>query len=181
MQIIPLEIPDVIYIVPDVYRDHRGYFFESYHAEKLRSAGITLPFVQDNQSRSEKGTLRGLHYQLKPAEQGKLVRVLSGKIWDVAVDIRKGSPTFGKWVAKYLSSEHFDMLYIPPGFAHGFYVLSDTAEVFYKCTELYTPQLDRGIAWNDPAIGIDWPLESDTPKLSSKDMNASLLANAEII
>jgi dTDP-4-dehydrorhamnose 3,5-epimerase len=166
MRLAPAEIPGVVIIEPDVYRDPRGFFLEAYHAEKYREAGIPGPFVQDNHSRSLKGTLRGLHLQIK-RPQGKLVRVIQGEIFDVAVDVRRGSPTFGKWTGVTLSAENFRQCYLPPGFAHGFVVISEVAEVEYKCTELYDPGSELGIAWNDPAIGIKWPVSD--PLLSDRD------------
>lgn len=162
-----LEIPEVILIEPKVFSDERGFFMETYKYSNFAAFGIKERFVQDNHSRSVKGVLRGLHYQRPPKAQGKLVRVLVGEIFDVAVDIRKGSPTYGKWVGVMLSAENRWMLYIPPGFAHGFCVLSEEAEVTYKVTEEYSPEHDAGIIWNDPEIGIDWPVEQ--PILSAKD------------
>jgi dTDP-4-dehydrorhamnose 3,5-epimerase len=156
----------VVLVEPDVFTDPRGYFLETYHAGRYAEGGIIGPFVQDNFSHSARGTLRGLHYQLKRA-QGKLVMALEGRIFDVAVDIRRGSPTFGRWVGLELSGENKRQLYIPPGFAHGFCVLSDTADVLYKCTDIYSPKDERGIIWNDPALAIAWPVSS--PLLSDKD------------
>ena len=174
MKFIPTQIPDVLIVEPDVFRDDRGYFFESYHAEKYAAGGIDQPFVQDNQSHSIRGTLRGLHAQrLQP--QGKLVRALSGEIFDVAVDIRPSSPTFGRWVGAILSAENRHQLWVPTGFAHGFAVLSETADVLYKCTTLYRRDDEIGIRWNDPEIGIDWKLPS-APLLSPKDAEAPSLA-----
>jgi dTDP-4-dehydrorhamnose 3,5-epimerase len=166
MRLAPADIPGIVIIDPDVYRDERGFFLETYHAEKYHAAGIPGPFVQDNHSRSLKGTLRGLHLQIK-RPQGKLVRVIQGEIFDVAVDVRRGSPTFGKWTGVTLSAENFRQCYLPPGFAHGFVVISEVAEVEYKCTELYDPGSELGIAWNDPAIGIKWPVSD--PLLSDRD------------
>ena len=162
-----LEIPEVILIEPRVFQDERGFFKETYKYSEFAAFGITERFVQDNHSRSVKGVLRGLHYQNPPKAQGKLVRVIVGGIFDVAVDIRVGSPTYGKWVGVKLSAENKRMLYIPPGFAHGFCVLSDVAEVVYKVTEEYAPECEAGIIWNDPEIGIAWPIER--PILSPKD------------
>ena len=174
MKFIPTQIPDVMIVEPDIFRDDRGHFFEAYHAEKYAEGGIDQPFVQDNQSHSIRGTLRGLHAQrLQP--QGKLVRALSGEIFDVAVDIRPSSPTFGRWVGAILSGENRHQLWVPTGFAHGFVVLSDTADVLYKCTTLYRRDDEIGILWNDPEIGIDWPLLSP-PLLSPKDAAAPRLA-----
>jgi dTDP-4-dehydrorhamnose 3,5-epimerase len=174
MKFTPTEIPDVILIEPDVFPDDRGYFFESYHSEKYAEGGIGEPFVQDNQSHSIRGTLRGLHAQrLQP--QGKLVRTLSGEIFDVAVDIRPSSPTFGRWVGAILSGRNRHQLWVPPGFAHGFAVLSDRADVLYKCTTLYRKDDEICILWSDPEIGIDWKLPSG-PLLSSRDAEAPRLS-----
>ncbi len=169
-----LEIPDVILVVPDVHRDDRGFFLETWHSHKYAEAGIDAEFVQDNQSRSGRDTLRGLHAQLEHP-QGKLLRVVDGEVFDVAVDIRPESPTFGRWVAATLSAENFQQLWIPPGCAHGFCVLSEHADVEYKCSgSVYRPGDEIAIRWNDPAIGIDWPCEN--PKLSPRDAEAPLLA-----
>jgi len=168
-----LAIPDVILIEPMVFPDERGFFMESYKYSEFSAFGIKERFVQDNHSRSTKGVLRGLHYQKHPKAQGKLVRVVVGEIFDVGVDIRKGSPTYGKWVGERLSVENKWMLYIPPGFAHGFCVLSEEAEVLYKTTEEYAPEYDAGIIWNDPEIGIEWPIEH--PILSPKDAALPML------
>jgi len=156
MKITPTRIPDVLLVEPDVFGDERGFFMETYHAEKYAEQGIDAVFVQDNHSRSTRGVLRGLHYQLEKP-QGKLVRVVTGTVFDVAVDIRKGSPTFGRWVGVELSDSNHRQLYIPPGFAHGFCVTSDTADFEYKCSGYYAPETEHGIQWNDPDIGIDWP------------------------
>jgi dTDP-4-dehydrorhamnose 3,5-epimerase len=156
MKVTATEIPGVVVIEPDVFRDPRGFFMETFHAGKFRSQGLPEIFVQDNQSRSSRGVLRGLHYQLQHP-QGKLVRVLNGEVFDVAVDIRRGSPFFGRWAGLLLSDKNMKQIYIPPGFAHGFCVLSEQADVVYKCTDLYAPGDEYGIAWNDPAIGIEWP------------------------
>ena len=153
MKTIPTTIPDVILIEPTVFQDERGFFLESYHKKHFLEFGIAVDFVQDNHSKSRLGTLRGLHYQIQQA-QGKLMRVISGEIFDVAVDIRRHSPTFGKWIGDTLSADNKKMLYIPPGFAHGFYVISSEAEVVYKTTDYYAPQWERTITWNDPMIGI---------------------------
>ncbi|MFC1866753.1 dTDP-4-dehydrorhamnose 3,5-epimerase [Thermodesulfobacteriota bacterium] len=171
------EIPQIIIIRPEVFEDDRGYFLEMYHKEKFEEAGIKERFVQDNRARSKNGTLRGLHYQIKKP-QGKLIWALSGEIFDVAVDIRKDSPTFGKWTGIVLSGENKIGLYIPPDFAHGYCVLSDDAEVLYKCTALYAPQYERCIRWDDPEIAIDWPVKD--PVLSEKDKNAPFLREAEL-
>ena len=157
MKFTPLAIPDVILIEPKVFEDKRGFFFEFYHAELFRKNGIGVAFVQDNYSRSSKGTLRGLHFQIDPKAQDKLVRVTRGEVFDVAVDIRKGSKTFGKFVSTTLSAENKKMLFIPKGFAHGFCVLTDGAEFLYKVSHFYSPEHERGIQWNDPTIGIPWP------------------------
>src|SRR4051812_30511223 len=157
MRVVPTDIPDVLIVEPAVHADGRGFFLESYHAERYRAHGIDGPFVQDNHSRSVAGTLRGLHLQLS-RPQGKLVRVIEGEIFDVAVDVRRGSPTFGRFVAVTLTADNFKQCYVPRGFAHGFCVISPTAQVEYKCTELYDAASEIGIAWNDPAIGIPWPV-----------------------
>ena len=161
-----LAIPGILLIEPRVFHDPRGFFMETYHRQKYAEAGMPGPFVQDNCSRSLNGVLRGLHYQLKKP-QAKLVAVLRGRIFDVAVDIRRGSPTFGKWVSQVLAGEDRRQLYVPAGFAHGFCVLSEEADVLYKCTDLYHPEDDHGVLWCDPGIGIDWPLVN--PVLSAKD------------
>jgi dTDP-4-dehydrorhamnose 3,5-epimerase len=160
------ELPGVVLCVPEVFRDARGFFMETYHAARYMEGGVRAVFVQDNRSRSSKGVLRGLHFQLhKP--QAKLVSCVRGEIWDVAVDIRRGSPTFGKWSAAVLSEENHRQLFIPGGFAHGFCVLSDVAEIQYKCSEFYDPRDDRGVRWNDPALAVAWPVAD--PVLSVKD------------
>jgi dTDP-4-dehydrorhamnose 3,5-epimerase len=166
MKVIPTEIRDILIIEPTVYEDERGFFLESYNQKKFKIKGIDVQFVQDNHSKSVKNTLRGLHYQINPG-QGKLVRVISGEVFDVAVDIRFGSPTFGHWVGYHLTSENKKQIYIPVGFAHGFCVLSNSAEVEYKCTDFYSAENERGIKWDDPDIGIEWPIKD--PILSSKD------------
>lgn len=173
MQFIRTDIDGLVIIEPDVHRDARGFFLETYHAEKYRDGGIDAVFVQDNQSRSVKNTLRGLHGQLRHP-QGKLIRVIEGEIYDVAVDLRRNSPTFGHHVAATLSADNFRQLYIPPGFAHGFCVLSDVAEIEYKCTDFYRPDDEFTIAWNDPEIAVPWPVSA--PLLSERDRNAPLLA-----
>jgi dTDP-4-dehydrorhamnose 3,5-epimerase len=168
MKVTPLSIPDVLLIEPQVFLDDRGFFFESFNQNKFEEAiGKKINFVQDNHSKSMKGVLRGLHYQLPPMAQGKLVRVIQGEIFDVAVDIRKSSPTFGKWVGEILSSENKKQLWIPEGFAHGFLTISDTAEFLYKTTDFYSKEHEEVIRWNDKTIGINWPTEK--PSLSSKD------------
>lgn len=166
MRFVATEIPGVVLIEPDVHADARGFFLETFHAEKYRAGGVPGPFVQDNHSKSVRGTLRGLHLQ-RTKLQGKLVRVIEGEIYDVAVDVRRGSPTFGRWVGARLSAANFHQWYVPAGFAHGFCVLSDTAQVEYKCTALYDRPDEIGIAWNDPALTIRWPI--DNPLLSDRD------------
>jgi dTDP-4-dehydrorhamnose 3,5-epimerase len=173
VRVVPAEIPEVLLVQPDVHADGRGFFLETYHADRYRAHGINGPFVQDNHSRSAIGTLRGLHLQLE-RPQGKLVRVIEGEIYDVAVDVRRGSPTFGRFVAVALTAENFRQCYVPPGFAHGFCVVSPTAQVEYKCTDLYDPASEIGIAWNDPAIGIPWPVRE--PILSARDSRHPMLA-----
>ncbi len=168
MKVTPTAIPDVLIIEPKVFGDERGFFFESFNQKAFNEAtGLDVNFVQDNHSRSAKGVLRGLHYQVQQP-QGKLVRVARGAVFDVAVDIRQGSATFGKWVGVELSEENHKQLWVPPGFAHGFLVLSDSADFLYKTTDYYAPQHERCLAWNDPDIGIEWALVGD-PSLSSKD------------
>lgn len=167
MQFTPLELEEVILITPNVYPDSRGFFLETYRSGLFKTNGIPLDFVQDNYSCSVENTLRGLHYQIYPEEQGKLVRCSLGRIFDVAVDIRPHSPTYGKWVAATLDDQTHRMLYIPPGFAHGFVALSPLAHVHYKATREYAPNCERGIRWDDPDIGIPWPI--DSPLLSEKD------------
>ncbi|NHC08148.1 dTDP-4-dehydrorhamnose 3,5-epimerase [Azonexus fungiphilus] len=169
MKVTPTAIPDVLVIEPKVFGDDRGFFFESFNARAFSEAtGIDVEFVQDNHSRSAKGVLRGLHYQIPPQAQGKFVRVVQGDVFDVAVDIRKDSPTFGKWVGERLSAENKKQLWIPPGFAHGFLTLSEHADFLYKTTNYYSPVCERCIRWNDPVLQIDWPLTS-LPQLSAKD------------
>lgn len=180
MQFTHLDIPDVILIEPTVFEDQRGFFLESYHKERFSAAGLGADFVQDNHSGSKQGSLRGLHYQIRQP-QGKLVRVIAGEAYDLAVDLRRSSVTFGHWVGVHLSADRKNQLWIPPGFAHGFYVLSPWAEVLYKATEYYAPQWERSLLWNDPAIGIEWPLRSgEEPLLSAKDSNGVPLARAEV-
>ena len=169
MNVSPTSIPDVRLIEPIVRTDARGFFLETWHAARYAEAGIDLPFLQDNHSRSVRGTLRGLHYQIEQA-QGKLVQVVTGSAFDVAVDLRRGSPTFARWVGVELSEENHRQLWIPPGFAHGFYVLSAQADVIYKCTAPYAAEHERTLRWDDPAIGIAWPFaDRDPPLLSPKD------------
>jgi dTDP-4-dehydrorhamnose 3,5-epimerase len=180
MKTIPTEIPDVVIVEPQVFYDARGFFMETYHARKLAELGIIAPFVQDNHSRSQCGTLRGLHYQLRQA-QGKLVRVTYGEIFDVAVDLRRRSPTFGRWTGAILSADNKLQLWIPPGFAHGFYTLSETADLIYKVTDYYAPEWDRTLLWSDPQINIAWPLIDDQlPVLSAKDAQGKLFSQAEV-
>ena len=172
---IPTSIEGVVIIEPTVFGDHRGYFMESYHKAEFTAAGITAEFVQDNQSKSKKGVLRGLHFQTEHT-QGKLVRVVEGEVFDVAVDLREGSPTFGKWEGVILTAENKKQFYIPEGFAHGFLVLSDEATFQYKCTDYYDPEHEGGIAWNDPDVGITWPIEHiDEVVLSDKDQDRQTL------
>lgn len=173
-----LAIPEVILVEPHRFGDSRGFFMETYQYETFVANGVVPRFVQDNYSRSAKGVLRGLHYQKEPFAQGKLLLVVVGEIFDVAVDIRRGSPTFGNWVGELLSAENGRMLYVPPGFAHGFCVLSETADLTYKATNYYKPENEGGIIWNDPQIGIEWPVS--TPSLSAKDVKLPLLAEADI-
>lgn len=181
MKATPTAIPDVMVIEPKVFGDARGFFYESFNQQAFNAAtGTNLEFVQDNHSRSSKGVLRGLHYQLPPHAQGKLVRVVRGAVWDVAVDIRKDSPTFGQWVAETLTEDSHKQFWIPPGFAHGFVVLSDTADFLYKTTNYYAPQSDRGIAWNDPGLGIQWPDLGMEFVLSDKDQKQSAFKDAEV-
>jgi dTDP-4-dehydrorhamnose 3,5-epimerase len=178
MKVDRTELPEVLLIEPRMHGDSRGFFYESFQAIRYAEAGVTGPFVQDNVSRSVRGTLRGLHFQ-EPRGQGKLVQVLRGTVWDVAVDVRRGSPRFGRWIGVELSEAAPRQLWIPPGFAHGFCVLSESADFFYKCTELYAPECERSIAWDDPAIGIEWPV--DAPLLSPKDRAAPRLADAPVL
>lgn len=166
MRVISTALPGVVVIEPDIHTDGRGFFLETYHAERYHEHGIDGPFVQDNHSRSIAGALRGLHLQIR-RPQGKLIHVIEGEIFDVAVDVRRGSPAFGRWVGVTLSAENFTQCYVPPGFAHGFCVVSPIAQVEYKCTDLYDPSSEIGIAWNDPALGITWPVER--PILSARD------------
>ncbi|QDL39145.1 dTDP-4-dehydrorhamnose 3,5-epimerase [Rhodoferax sediminis] len=178
MNIIPTAIPDVLIIEPKVFGDARGFFFESFNQQAFNQAtGLDVHFVQDNHSRSAKGVLRGLHYQIQQP-QGKLVRVVRGAVFDVAVDIRKGSPTFGKWLGVELTEDNHRQMWVPPGFAHGFVVLSDSADFLYKTTDYYAPQHERCIAWNDPNIGIQWPVVTE-PSLSAKDQQGRALHDAE--
>lgn len=173
MKVIQTVIPGLLILEPRVFGDDRGFFFESFNRKVFREAtGIDAEFVQDNHSRSEKNVLRGLHYQVAPRAQGKLVRVVHGAVFDVAVDIRKDSPTFGRWVGETLSAENKKQVWIPTGFAHGFLTLTDSAEFLYKTTDYYSPDLERCIAWDDPKIGIKWPLTTTDPIISQKDRQA---------
>jgi dTDP-4-dehydrorhamnose 3,5-epimerase len=179
MEFKPTILPEVILISPVVYGDERGFFMETYREVEFSAAGIPGNFVQDNHSGSVQGTLRGLHYQIKQS-QGKLVQVVSGEVFDVAVDLRKSSPTFGRWAGELLSAGNKRQLWIPPGFAHGFYVLSDWANVIYKVTDYYAPEWDRTLLWNDPEIGIDWPLiDWGEVNISTKDAKGLRLRDAE--
>jgi dTDP-4-dehydrorhamnose 3,5-epimerase len=178
MQVVTTELPGVLLLEPKVFADDRGFFFESYNRRAFHKAtGVDVEFVQDNHSSSKKNVLRGLHYQLRQA-QGKLVRVISGEVWDVAVDLRRASPTFGRWAGFTLSAQSKRMAWIPPGFAHGFVVVSDAAEVLYKATDYYAPEHERTLLWSDPALGIRWPLAA-APVLTDKDRRGVPLASAE--
>jgi len=180
LKVVNTKISDVKIIEPAVFGDARGYFMETWSSQKFQQQGLDIDFVQDNHSRSPQGILRGLHYQMKNT-QGKLVRVVTGKVFDVAVDIRKSSTTFGQWVGVELSDENHRMLWVPPGFAHGFYVMSEQADFLYKCTDIYAPQHERCIQWDDAEIGIDWPLiDGQPPTLSDKDQQGSSLSDAEV-
>ena len=179
MKVTPTQIPDVLIIEPKVFGDERGFFFESFNLKAFREAtGLDVDFVQDNHSRSQRGVLRGLHYQLRQA-QGKLVRVVSGRVFDVAVDLRRSSPTFGRWEGVELSEDNHRQVWVPAGFAHGFVVLSETADFLYKTTDYYAPEHERCLAWDDPSVGVDWPLEGIEPLLSAKDRQGKSLAEAE--
>lgn len=180
MQVIPTAIPDVLIIEPKVFGDARGFFFESFNQRAFNDAvSAEIQFVQDNHSRSTKNVLRGLHYQIEHA-QGKLVRVVQGAVFDVAVDIRRSSPTFGKWVGVELSADNFRQLWVPAGFAHGFLVLSESADFLYKTTDYYYPEHERAIRWDDHTLSIDWPLKGTAPTVSSKDEQASVFKNAVV-
>lgn len=178
MKVLPTELPGVLIIEPKVFGDDRGFFYESFQAQRYAEAGISGPFVQDNVSRSARGTLRGLHFQ-EPQPQGKLVGVLRGAVYDVAVDVRRGSPTFGRWFGLELSEQNKRQLWVPPGFAHGFCVTSDSADFFYKCTDYYAPQHEQSLIWNDPELGIRWPV--DAPLLSKKDASAPRLSELRVL
>ena len=178
MQVVATDLPGVLILEPKVFADDRGFFFESHNRRTFHKAtGVDVEFVQDNHSRSKKDVLRGLHYQVRQA-QGKLVRVIAGEVWDVAVDLRRGSPTFGKWTGFTLSAESRRMAWIPPGFAHGFVVVSASADVLYKATDYYAPEHERTLLWSDPALGIRWPL-AGAPILTDKDRRGTPLASAE--
>ncbi len=180
MQCTPTAIPDVVIIEPRVFKDDRGFFLETYQVRKYAEAGIAAPMVQDNHSGSRGGVLRGLHYQIR-CPQGKLVRATTGEVFDVAVDLRRSSPTFRRWVGVYLSAHNHRQLWVPPGFAHGFYITSDWAEVTYKVTDYWNPQCERTLLWNDPEIGVHWPLAGGkAPLLSPKDAEGLPLARAEV-
>jgi dTDP-4-dehydrorhamnose 3,5-epimerase len=179
MEVIPTRIPDVLILEPRVHGDARGFFLESFNAQTFHGVtGMDVTFVQDNHSRSSRGVLRGLHYQIRHP-QGKLVRVSHGSVFDVAVDLRRSSPTFGQWVGAELSGENFRQLWIPPGFAHGFLVLSETADFLYKTTDYYAPEHERSLLWNDAQVGVDWPLEGIEPKLAAKDLAGLVLSASE--
>lgn len=179
MKIIATAIPELKIIEPRVFGDRRGFFMETWNRERFAEAGLDLDFVQDNHSRSRKGTLRGLHYQIRQP-QGKLVRVIRGEVYDVAVDLRRSSPTFGQWVGVWLSEENQRMFWVPPGFAHGFYVVSETADFVYKCTDFYAPEHERCIRWNDDRLAVDWPLaQGGEPLISAKDRSGVSLTEAE--
>ena len=181
MNVIETEIPEVLLIEPKVFGDERGFFMESFNQRNFsEKTGVNLEFVQDNHSRSSQGVLRGLHYQIQQA-QGKLLRVVLGEIFDVAVDIRKNSPNFGKWVGYLLSAENKRQLWVPPGFAHGFFVVSETADVLYKTTDYYAPEYERSILWNDSEIGISWPINGIEVKLSQKDKDGTTLKEADLM
>lgn len=179
MNILPTSIPDVVVIEPQVFGDERGFFMETFRASIMDELTKGKPFVQDNHSKSVQGILRGLHYQMQQT-QGKLVRVVEGEVFDVAVDLRKSSPTFGQWVGEVLSAENKKQLWVPEGFAHGFYVMSETAEFVYKCTDYYAPEHDRSLLWNDSSVGIEWPLvDGQQPQLSGKDLAGKTFDEAD--
>lgn len=180
MKLISTAIPGLIVIEPRVFSDERGYFFESYNEEKFQSQGIVTRFIQDNESKSARGTIRGLHYQLNPMAQSKLVRVIEGEVYDVAVDLRKGSPTFGQWHGEILSAENKKQFFIPKGFAHGFSVLSETAIFSYKCDQFYRPEFERGILYNDASLNIDWKVPAGQQIVSAKDQLQKPFSEAEM-
>jgi dTDP-4-dehydrorhamnose 3,5-epimerase len=174
------DIPDVLVYTPKVFRDQRGFILETFRSNQFAEAGISGPFVQDNHSGSQQGTLRGMHYQIRQA-QGKLVRAVVGEIFDVAVDLRRSSPTFGRWVGVFLSAENKQQVWVPAGFAHGFYALSEWVEIYYKTTDYYAPEWERTLLWNDPALGIKWPLlNGKAPVLSEKDSRGKILSEADL-
>jgi dTDP-4-dehydrorhamnose 3,5-epimerase len=179
LKFISTALPGILVVEPKVFQDERGFFLESYKKKVFSEAGISFEFIQDNHSKSCQGVLRGLHYQIKQP-QGKLLHVIVGEIFDVTLDLRRRSPTFGKWFGTYLSAENKQMLWIPPGFAHGFYVTSPQAEILYKATDYYAPQWERTILWNDPEINIQWPIRNDLLILSPKDAAGSLFSAAEV-
>jgi len=180
VKVTPTALKEVLIVEPSVHGDERGFFLESWHQQRYQDAGLPARFVQDNHSRSGQGTLRGLHYQIR-RPQGKLVHVAAGEVFDVTVDLRKSSPTFGRWAGELLSARNHRQLWIPPGFAHGFYVLSASADLLYKCTEYYSPDDDRALRWDDPELSIEWPLiDGRAPLLSPRDASAPLLRAAEI-
>ena len=181
MRVLPTAIPDVFEIEPAVHGDHRGFFLESWNQRDFAAAGLDLEFVQDNHSRSRGGILRGMHYQIDQP-QGKLVRVITGRVYDVAVDIRRSSPTFGRWVGVWLESDRANMFWVPPGFAHGFYVAPGGADFFYKCTDFYSPEGERVIRWDDPDLAIDWPVGDDgPPRVSDRDAAGKPFGEAETL
>jgi len=179
MKVVETSIPEVLIIEPQVLGDDRGYFLETFRAAFFSERGMDIEFVQDNQSRSARGTLRGMHFQHQ-FPQGKLVRVIAGEVFDVAVDLRQGSATFGQWVGALLSAESHNQLWVPPGFAHGFYVLSESADLSYKCTDYYHPEDDYSLLWNDPDVSVEWPLLSSEPLLSAKDEQAKWLSEVPL-
>jgi dTDP-4-dehydrorhamnose 3,5-epimerase len=179
MRVEPTALPDVLLLTPKVWRDERGFFFESYHAGRMKECGVDVNFVQDNHSYSKRGVLRGIHYQVEHA-QGKLVRVVTGRVFDVAVDLRRSSATFGKWVAVTLSADEQQLMWIPPGFGHAFLVLSESAHFLYKTTDFYSPQDERTIVWNDPDLNVSWPTEIMAPAVSQKDGQGARLRDAEV-
>jgi dTDP-4-dehydrorhamnose 3,5-epimerase len=181
MKVVSTSIPDLLIIEPKVFGDSRGFFFESFNLKAFSQAtGLDVNFVQDNHSRSVKGALRGLHYQIRQP-QGKLVRVVRGAVFDVAVDIRKSSPSFGQWVGVEITEDNYRQVWVPPGFAHGFYTLSDSADFLYKTTDYYVPDFERSLAWNDPGVGIAWPIDNEAqPVISAKDKQGASLADAEL-
>lgn len=179
MKVVPTAIPEVLVLEPQVFGDDRGFFFESFNARRFKElTGLDVQFVQDNHSKSAKNVLRGLHYQIRQP-QGKLVRVTAGAIFDVVVDMRRSSPFFGRWVGEVLSAENRRQMWVPPGFAHGFVVISDSAECLYKTTDYWAPEHERALLWNDPELAIDWPLDGAVPMLSGKDAQGKLLVDAD--